>query len=69
MCANETTMHQPKTMYYMAMYTFISFQRSFVTLSIIKIPTVFSEATIRVGTNLSSLPRLALAVIGTYPPS
>ena len=40
--ANETIMHQPKVMHYIArMYTLYLFQSSFVTLSRIKIPIVF----------------------------
>ena len=41
MCANETAMHQPKAVHYMAtVYTMNLFQRSFASLPRIKIPTV-----------------------------
>ena len=45
MCANETAMHQPKALHYIAtVYTMKIFQCSFVSLSSVKIPTVFSNA-------------------------
>ena len=74
MYANETAIHQPKGLHYIAtVYTMKIFQYSFVSLSSVKIPTVFSKVAITVRTHVSSLPslmlfRLALEVIGTYPP-
>ena len=68
-----------KAVHYIAtVYTMCLFQRSFVRLSRIKIPTVFSEGAITVRTQLScvtvdllvislTLFRLALELIGTYP--
>ena len=73
MCANKTAMYQPKAVYYIAtVYAMYLFQRSFVSLSRIKSPTVVSEVAITVQTHLSSLPtltlfRLALDLIGMYP--
>ena len=61
MCANETAMQQPIAVHHIAtLYTMYLFQRSFVSLSRIKIPTVFSEIAITVRTHLSLLPRLML---------
>ena len=74
MCANEMAMQQSREMHYIAtVYGVYLFQRSFVNLSRIEIPTVFSKVTITVRTHLSSLPRLtrfrlALELIGKYPP-
>ena len=74
MWAIEMALHQPKAVHYLAtVYTVHVFQRSFVSLSKIKIPTVFSEVAITVRTHFSSLSRLtlfrlALELIGTYPP-
>ena len=54
-------MHQPKAVHYIAMvYTVYLFQRYFVSLSRIKIPTVFFEVAITVQMQLSSLRRLTL---------
>ena len=61
MCANETAMHQPKAVHYIGkMYTMNLFQRSFVSLSRIKISNVFSDIAITVWTHLSSLCCLTL---------
>ena len=67
-------MHQPKAMQYIAtVHTMYPFHCSFISLSRIKIQTVFSEVEITVRTHLSSLPhltmfRLSLTLIGSYPP-
>ena len=62
MCANETAMHQPKAVRYLAaVYIKYHFESSFVSLSRIKIPSVFSEVAITIRTHLCSLPRLTFS--------
>ena len=65
-------MHQPEVVHYIATVDTLNlFQRSFVSLSAIKILIVFSEVAITVRTHLFSLRLmlfcLELELIGTYP--
>ena len=72
MRANETAMHQPKAVHYIAtMYSMYLFQRSSVSPSLIKIQTVFSEVAMYIHMHVLSclvltLFPLALEIIATY---
>ena len=72
-CANETAMHQPKAVHYIAtVYAMYLYQRSIVISFRIKMPNVFHEVVITVHTHISLVPHLALSrlvleLIGIYP--
>ena len=68
MYTNETAMHQPISVHYIAtVYTMYLFQHTFVSLPRINMPTVFSEVAITVRTYFFPLSRLVLELIIRIP--